>query len=220
MFFSTRSGFDIGCLFHAKEHPAEFTNRIGLFPVCSAEAGGQSDPRRGTLLSIKDSNFKDRNFLWLQTLNATFRFDLDSLDSSELLAPGASGSRFFTVDESNFGTQLGTICYLPKAHDPAVPYQRKLEELENENVLCVPCHGFPADWHLARALASTTEEAAIQSVHLDVEVLALLAAQDHRKIRKRVQRLGSPSRRGRLLTFAEKESLGGTGVATVTDGNM
>eukprot|EP00438_Fugacium_kawagutii_P022647 Skav224871 [mRNA] locus=scaffold1112:79999:102419:+ [translate_table: standard] len=217
VFFSTRSGFDLACLFHAKEHPEEFTNRMGpVLPVCSSETGGQSDPRRGTRLSIKDENFKDRNFLWLQSLNTTFRFDLAETDSkifvkSErcaalLLAPGASGSRFFTIDESNFGTQLGTICYLPKAQDPAVPYQPCAASAAD--LLCTPCHGFTPDWHLARVLAhaktETDEEAAIRNMPIiNAELLALLDASD--PDRKRVQRLGTPDRRARLLTLARQE---------------
>jgi hypothetical protein len=242
VFFSANSGFDLGFLFHAKEHPEEFTNRTGpALPICSAETGGQSDPRRGTRLSIRDETFLDRNFLWLMSLNASFRFHLSTEQdpgpqpNSDLLAPGASGSRFFTIDESNFGMQLGTICYLPKAHDPAVPHKPCLEPLSDAqqtqpgpgplgsasardpsnpsdvqwDVLCIPCHGFQSDWHLARALvnAQTTihEEAAIQNVHVDAELLALLAA-GHDE-RKRVQRLGNLDRRVRLLALAQREQL-------------
>ena len=175
------------------------------------------------------------------SLNASFRFHLSTEQdpgpqpNSDLLAPGASGSRFFTIDESNFGMQLGTICYLPKAHDPAVPHKPCLEPLSDAqqtqpgpgplgsasardpsnpsdvqwDVLCIPCHGFQSDWHLARALvnAQTTihEEAAIQNVHVDAELLALLAA-GHDE-RKRVQRLGNLDRRVRLLALAQREQL-------------
>ena len=226
-FFSIGSAFELGILFHAKEHPEEFTNRMGpVLPVCSLESGGQNDPRRGTRLSIKNHNFKDRNFLWLLSMNATFRFDLSKFgdehglksqecDVSDLLAPGASGSRFFTIDESNFGTQLGTIYYLPEAHDPAVPYaslgssehDRVQRQSALRDVLCVPCHGFPPDWHLARALRTQTEEAAIQSAHdIDDKLLALLGSSQVQQ--KRVQRLGSSERRSRLLSLAQREKLG------------
>ena len=225
---SIGSAFELGILFHAKEHPEEFTNRMGpVLPVCSLESGGQNDPRRGTRLSIKNHNFKDRNFLWLLSMNATFRFDLSKFgnehgsksqecDVSDLLAPGASGSRFFTIDESSFGTQLGTIYYLPEAHDPAVPYaslgssehfDRAQRQSTLRDVLCVPCHGFPPDWHLARALRTQTEEAAIQSVHdIDDKLLVLLGSSQVQQ--KRVQRLGSSERRRRLLSLAQTEKLG------------
>ena len=175
------------------------------------------------------------------SLNASFRFhlsreqDAGPQPNSALLAPGASGSRFFTIDELNFGMQLGTICYLPKTHDPAVPHKPYLQSLRDAqqtqpgpgplgsaplrdpahssdvqwDVLCIPCHGFQSDWHLARALvnARTTihEEAAIQNVRVDAELLALLAAGHDQ--RKRVQRLGSLDRRIRLLAFAQREQL-------------
>eukprot|EP00435_Cladocopium_sp_Y103_P058150 s176_g20.t1 len=131
--------------------------------------------------------------------------------------------------------QLGTICYLPKAHDPAVPHKPYLEYLADaqqmqpgpgplgsapvrdpshpshlRDILCIPCHGFQSDWHLARALVNahttTHEEAAIQNVHIDTELLALLSAGYYDQ-RKRVQRLGSLDRRVRLLAFARREQL-------------
>ena len=135
----------MGMLFHAKEHPKEFTNRKGpVLPVCSELAGGQRDPRRGTRLSIFQPGYEDRNFLWLLSLNATFRVP----PRPELLAPGCS--RFYTVDEKHFGMQLGTIYYLAHQHDPAVVFPTSTGS--SNDILCVPCHGFPADWHLARAL--------------------------------------------------------------------
>ena len=144
--------FELGILFHAKEHPVEFTSRMGpMLEVCSPEAGGKRDPRRGTKLSIASPGFSDRNFLWLLSLNSTFgiRFcsaqdkaskttpntDCDHRASAavtslawKLLTPGAAGSRFFTIDESNFGLQLGSLCYLPEGHDPALPSQGKVGE--------------------------------------------------------------------------------------------
>ena len=202
---------DLGILFHAKEHPEEFTSRIGrVLPVCSPEAGGLSDPRRGTKLSIAQPSFRDRNFLWLLSLNTTFRVDSSH---TSLLAPGAAGSRFFTVDESHFGHQLGTVCYL--SQDPAEPKGER-------DVLCIPCHGFPADWHLAQALralralrreAEEAEEAeaeeveveAVRRAPLDSELVALLQRPTEGK---RLRRLGSPRTRRRLLVHVERELLG------------
>ena len=127
-----------------------------MLEVCSPEAGGKRDPRRGTKLSIDSPGFSDRNFLWLLSLNSTFgiRFsqekaskttanaDCDHRASApvtslawQLLAPGAAGSRFFTIDESNFGLQLGSLCYLPEGHDPALPSQGKV----GEAFKCTPC---------------------------------------------------------------------------------
>ena len=138
------SGFELGILFHAKEHPVEFTNRVGpMLAVCSPETGGARDPRRGTKLSIASPGFSDRNFLWLLSLNSTFRVRVPSSKEEgasavplaaslawELLAPGAAGSRFFTIDESHFGLQLGSLCYLPKGHDPALPIQRQAHKAQ------------------------------------------------------------------------------------------
>lgn len=216
------NGVDLGVLFHAREHPKEFTNRMGpVLPVCSPESGGARDPRRGTLLSIQDPSFQDRNFLWLLSLNACFRINLRRCASvaaqgtsrevhsefSKLLAPGASGSCFFTVDEANFGTQLGTICYLPKDHDPAVPFHWQ-DGPGLSDLLCIPCHGFPSDWHLARALKQQDEEEAVRSLAtIDAELLALLKHDETHESR-RCLRLGSARRRRQLLSFAEAEQLG------------
>ncbi|CAK9094562.1 Uncharacterized protein SCF082_LOCUS44446 [Durusdinium trenchii] len=189
-----------------------------VLPVCSPESGGARDPRRGTLLSIQDPSFQDRNFLWLLSLNACFRINLRRCASvaaqgtsrevhsefSKLLAPGASGSCFFTVDEANFGTQLGTICYLPKDHDPAVPFHWQ-DGPGLSDLLCIPCHGFPSDWHLARALKQQDEEEAVRSLAtIDAELLALLKHDETHESR-RCLRLGSARRRRQLLSFAEAE---------------
>ena len=211
-------GFDLGILFHAKEHPAEFTNRMGLvLPVCSPESGGLRDPRRGTRLSIQEQSFGDRNFLWLLSLNRSFLIKLKRLDESaervhrafdvsELLAAGASGSRFFTVDETNFGTQLGTLCYLPKGHDPAVPFHLKDGKAWSD-LLCIPCHGFTSDWHLVRSLKreKNQEEAVRSLATIDSDLLALLG--DATSASSRSRRLGSPNQRCRLFALAEEEQL-------------
>ena len=141
---------DMGMLFHAKEHPKEFTNRKGpVLPVCSQLAGGQRDPRRGTRLSIFQKGYEERNFLYLLSRNASFRVPV----WPELLAPGCS--RFYTVDERHFGLQLGTIYYLAHQHDPAMAFPTTASP---RDILCVPCH-FPADWHLKKALRLARQKA-------------------------------------------------------------
>ena len=221
---SSPIGFDLGILFHAKEHPVEFTNRIGpMQAVCSPETGGERDPRRGTKLSITCPDFCDRNFLWLLSLNSTFRIRVckdskrvaESSLAWELLAPGAAGSRFFTIDESHFGLQLGSLCYLPKGHDPAFPAPCQAQQTAEavEDILCSPCHGFPADWHLARELRrcpDLTEMEALKTLPaVDADLLQLLrssedvSAQSAQR-RKRLQRLGTPEKRRRLCSCAEQ----------------
>lgn len=233
--------FELGILFHAKEHPVEFTSRMGpMLEVCSPEAGGKRDPRRGTKLSIDSPGFSDRNFLWLLSLNSTFgiRFsqekaskttanaDCDHRASApvtslawQLLAPGAAGSRFFTIDESNFGLQLGSLCYLPEGHDPALPSQGKVGEAfkrtpcpdVRRDIVCIPCHAFPADWHLARELGKqplANEMEAVRRLRdVDADLLQVLSSSDDVSLprRKRLERLGSRGRRRRLLECAEQE---------------
>ena len=220
-------GFDLGILFHAKEHPVEFTNRVGpMLAVCSPEAGGKRDPRRGTKLSISSPRFSDRNFLWLLSLNSTFRIPLrpDSDGGSmsvpgsaslawELLAPGAAGSRFFTIDESHFGLQLGSVCYLPKAHDPAQPVKPSDHGpmQARKDILCIPSHGFPADWHLARELRrrpGLKEPEAIKMLRgVNADLLELLRSSGNvsSQRQKRLERLGTAERRHRLRECAEQE---------------
>ena len=95
---------DVGLLFHAKEHPKEYTlSSRQLHPIASMAAGGERDPRQGTTHSIRDRSFAQRNVLWLCSTNDLYLFlpDDASFPSTDLLSEFA-GYHFATLDESAF----------------------------------------------------------------------------------------------------------------------
>ena len=64
---------DVGLLFHAKEHPKEFTlSSQKIHDVGSSAAGGQRDPRIGTQHSARAHGFSERNFFWLFSTNMLY----------------------------------------------------------------------------------------------------------------------------------------------------
>ena len=88
------------------------------------------------------------------------------------------------------------------------------------DIVCIPCHAFPADWHLARELGKqplANEMEAVRRLRdVDADLLQVLSSSDDVSLprRKRLERLGSRGRRRRLLECAEQETLAFT-AATV-----
>eukprot|EP00397_Hematodinium_sp_SG-2012_P016541 GEMP01016881.1.p1 GENE.GEMP01016881.1~~GEMP01016881.1.p1 ORF type:complete len:772 (+),score=171.40 GEMP01016881.1:153-2468(+) len=101
-----------GILFHAKEHPKEFTESKAIFPVGSHFAGGDMDPRLGTTLSINDADFCDRNFLFCGT--ALYLILVKHPTFPRRNFTRGLGRRFCTMDEHIFGPAKGIVHYLPQ----------------------------------------------------------------------------------------------------------
>ena len=101
------NGEDVGLLFHAKEHPREFTlSSQQITEVGSAASGGARDPRTGTQHSTESPGYAERNFVWLA---GTHRLYLlmphePSFPTADLLSEYA-GYQFATVDEAALGTR-------------------------------------------------------------------------------------------------------------------
>ena len=106
---------DVGLLFHAKEHPKEYTlSSRQLHPIGSKAAGGERDPRLGTTHSTHDRTFAQRNLLWLCSTNELYLLlpGDPSFPSTDLLSEFA-GYQFATVDESAFCSAAPSASSLP-----------------------------------------------------------------------------------------------------------
>ena len=71
------------------------------FKGSSARSGAESD------------DLEDRNFLWVLSSNVIGKIEVCHASVRPLLALGVAGTRFCTVDENNFGLQLGSVYLFP-----------------------------------------------------------------------------------------------------------
>ena len=183
-------GANVGLIFHAKEHPKEFTlSSQRINEVGSDATGGSRDPRIGTRHSTASATFSERNFLWLASTNTIYLLlpHEPSFPTADLLSEFA-GYQFATVDESAFsaGGPIMDVNYL--SHPPAEPNLA----CRPENVLCAvyaPRIASLLREHLCEDSAGTagpvsisddamTEAAAMADAAADTPAAAAVAASD------------------------------------------
>ena len=131
------NGEDVGLLFHAKEHPREFTlSSQQITEVGSAASGGARDPRTGTQHSTESPGYAERNFLWLASTHRLYLLmpHEPCFPTADLLSEFA-GYQFATVDEAALGMRgappLLDVNYLATPHvtTPSV-------DLDPQHVMC------------------------------------------------------------------------------------
>ena len=100
------SSNDFGILFHAKEHPREFSLSAGaIHPVGHPLAGGEADPRTGTSTSIFDPNYHLRNFVYLASSHRCYELDPRAASFPHDAIPDSdrADGHFHTVSAKAFG---------------------------------------------------------------------------------------------------------------------
>jgi len=112
-----------GILFHAKEHPKEFTESTTIYVIGSPSAGGALDPRIGTELSIRDTDFHVRNFIFSNQTSTIYYIDVLHESFPRRNFARGLGRRFFTVDELIFGPACGVVHYFPSMTEDKVFYE-------------------------------------------------------------------------------------------------
>ena len=119
---SAAGGPAVGVLFHAKEHPKELSHSCdAIHPIGSQAAGGARDQRIGTQLSIFDTGFSERNFVWLASTNTVHTLLPEHPDFPCGMLGSAGVRHFYTVDSSNaFGPNCFDINYLHLGCAPEV----------------------------------------------------------------------------------------------------
>ncbi len=111
-----------GLLFHAKEHPREFTlSSTAIRTVGSELTGGLRDPRTNTRLSVLERSFCERNAIWLSTTNTTHVLLPNALGFPVALLSPFTAYHFATVSETALTNALGPICDINYFADPARP---------------------------------------------------------------------------------------------------
>lgn len=115
----------VGLLFHAKEHPREFTlSATAIRDVGSELTGGARDPRTNTQLSVLERSFCERNAIWLSTTNETHILLPSALGFPVALLSPFGAYHFATVSETALTDALGPICdinYFADAAQPQAP---------------------------------------------------------------------------------------------------
>eukprot|EP00041_Stephanoeca_diplocostata_P033094 m.1083336 g.1083336 ORF g.1083336 m.1083336 type:complete len:1034 (+) comp24269_c1_seq9:571-3672(+) len=109
------SKVDLGFLFHAKEHPKEFTlSSTEIPPIGANVVGGDVDPRIGTNTSVFDVDYCKRNVLWLASTNRLYVLLPQSPDFPlQLFGESPWVAHFYTVSASAFSPYIADVNYLP-----------------------------------------------------------------------------------------------------------
>ena len=101
---------DCGLLFHAREHPREFTMSSTQIPPL----GGAGDARSGTQLSVTDDGYVDRCFVWLARTNAIHLLEPQHPAFPPTLLSPYAATHFGTVSEQAFcPAAIADINYFP-----------------------------------------------------------------------------------------------------------
>lgn len=107
---------DFGILFHSKEFPKEYgpSKYNPIYPIGHKKQGGEKDPRHGTKVSIQDSDFHLRNYIWLSSTNKIYLLDPTSANFDKRLLCNFGGDTFQTCSWKYFTSNpLGDINYFP-----------------------------------------------------------------------------------------------------------